>query len=515
MPSERTVSEPTMTWYQAKIQRLCESNNIEDKKNILKDVEIKFAALRDGDEELVARSLDLRPLLAQLTSNDDREFVELLCQFLLVLFQKLEPGEFYQRYPVEVSALITNPNASVRYLVLHNFERTAKDPVKILQLIADTTLLISIVNRIGDNDLNVAKCAMSAVKKIGKNPSGLHILYKGELLRTFAKLLQDDTVSFRVYEVIVDIATTSQEALEVTAQSGFLNSLINILENDDVLLQLNALELLTQLAVSGEGLSYLEQQEVLVKLVQKIAQVNENPLSNLVLPGLMKFFGSIACHWPNEMFSKYPVIVIALFDVIDSGDESLLGPALDTLGFVSESVEGKYALEAVGDDAMLGALKKIAEIVQRMPTDLRIRGLSSLYRILRVERHEQDNRILSLTKLWFDSLCDDPLGMIVAICRQPFADIRQGGLAVLGAISSQVWGQEYISTYPGLVEFLLDRNVESFKECKHEKYQIVKCLSQAERDIFDADTMQKFKQFVNEGPYFVDVNAEVAIEGES
>jgi 26S proteasome non-ATPase regulatory subunit 5 len=424
----------------------------------------------------------------------------------------LEPGEIYQRYLIEVPALMTNQNASVRLLILREFLRTASHPQKIFQLLADTTLLISLINKIGDNDLTVAECAMSIMKKLGGNPNGLHILYKGELLRTFARLLQNDTISFRVYEVIVDIAKISREALEVTAQSGFLNSLINVLENEDILLQLNALEILTRLALFEEGLSYLEQQEVLSKLVQKIAQANENHLSNLLIPGLMKFFGNVARYWPNELFSKYPVIISALFEVIDSGDQTIIGPALDTLGYVSVSVEGKYALQALGD-AMLGALKKIAEIVQGMPTALRIRGLNNLALILDVKKAEQDNRILSLTKLWFDSLCDDPLGMIIAICRQPFADIRQASLEVLVVISYQVWGQEYISTYPGLVEFLLDRNIESFKECKDVKYEVVKCLSQAEQNIFDADTMRKFKQFVNEGPYFVDVNTEVAIEG--
>ncbi|KYN30583.1 26S proteasome non-ATPase regulatory subunit 5, partial [Trachymyrmex septentrionalis] len=506
------VNEMTMAeWYQAKILHLCELNNVEDKKDVLTDIKIKFGALDNRDAEQIARSLDYRPLYSQLTSND-REVIEQICDILTVLFSMLEPGEIYQRYLIEISALITNPNASVRLLVLREFSRTALHPQKIFQLLSDTTLLISIINRISDNDLNVAECAMSIVKKIGENPNGPHILYKGELLRTFARLLQNDTISFRVYEVIVDIAKTSQEALEVSAQSGFLNSLINILENEDILLQLNALEILTQLAVFEEGLSYLEQQEVLSKLVQKISQVNENPLSNLLIPGLMKFFGNVARHWPNELFARYPVIISALFDVIDSGDQNILGPALDTLGYVSASIEGKYALQALGE-AMPSALKKIAEIVQRMPTALRIRGLNNLALILEVKRVEQDNRILSLTKLWFDSLCDDPLGMIVAMCRQPFVDIRQAGLQVLAVISSQVWGQEYISTYPGLVEFLLDRNIESYKECKDAKYEVVKYLSQAERNIFDADTMQKFKQFVNEGPYFIDVNTEVAIEG--
>lgn len=426
----------------------------------------------------------------------------------------LEPGEIYLKYPVEVSALIINPNSIVREHVLSELLRAACHRQKIFQLLDDTTLLICIVDRIGDDNIYIAECAMKIVKNVGMAPNDSH-MYKGEFLRTFTQLLQkNDTISFRVYEVIVDIAKTSRRALEMWAQSGLLNGLINFLDNEDILLQLNALKILSELTIFEEGVSYLEQQGLLNKLAQKIAQANENPLSNLLISGLMKFFSNIARHWPNELFSKYPVVISALFEIFDREvveNQDILGSALDTLGLVSASVEGKYALQALGD-AMPTALKKIAEIVQRMPTSLRICGLNNLALILEVKTDEQDNRILSLTKLWFDSLCDDPLDMIVSICRQPFHDIREAGLEVLKVISSQVWGQEYISTHPGLVEFLLDRNIESFRNCKNTKYVIVKCLSQAGPDVFDWDTIQKFKQFVDEGPYFVNTNREVAVE---
>lgn len=354
---------------------------------------------------------------------------------------------------------------------------------------------------------------MTIIKEVGKNSNGLKMLYSGEPLRTLARLVvKNDVVSFRVYDVIVDIARSSKEGLEATIQSGFLKSLIDILQTDDILLQLNALEAMTELVLTEEGLNYLEQQDVLNGLVQKIAQANENPLSNLLIPGLMKFFGNVARLWPNEIFLNYPIVVSALFEVLDSEDKTILGTALDTLGHVASSVEGKYALQALGD-SMSYALKRVAEIIQKMPTELRIRGLNNLCFILNVQKTEQDNRILSLTKSWFDALCDDPLGMIIGLCKQPFSDIRSASLEVLVIVASQAWGQEYMSTYPGLIEFLLDRSIETFKECKEIKYKVVECLSQAESYIFDATTMQKFKQFVNEGPFYVETFTEVAFEG--
>ncbi|XP_003699936.1 26S proteasome non-ATPase regulatory subunit 5 [Megachile rotundata] len=499
-------------WLQSRIVRLSELQDVEEKKNILSEIKIKLGNLGNREVEQISRNVDFGQLFTQLTSND-REVIHEVCEVLKILFTITEPGEVYQRYSAEVSQLLNHPDAIVRSLVLHEILCIASNPQKISLLLSDISLLVTVINKIADDDLMVAKCAMCIMKEIGKHSNGLQVLYTGELLRSFARLLvKNDIITFRIYEVVVDVAKSSKEGLEASARSGFLNSLFDILESEDILLQVNALEILTQLALTEEGLCYLEQQDVLRKLVQKIAQANENPLSNLLIPGLMKFFGNVACHWPNEIFSKYPIVISALFEVIESGDQTILGVALDTLGHISTSVEGKYTLQALGD-ALPCTLKKIAEVIQRMPTELRIRGLNNLALILDVPKAEQDNRILSLTKSWFDALCSDPMGMIVGICRQPFADIRQAGLEVLVVLASQVWGQEYISSCPGLVEFLLDRNIETFKECKEVKYEVVKQLAQAEQNIFDASIMQKFTEFISQGPHYVDIGTEVAVEG--
>ena len=429
-----------------------------------------------------------------------------------VIITALEPGDVHQRYPREVFQFISHSDVPIKNFILEELLRTASSPTKLPQLLKDTDLLVVVVERVADDDLSVAKKAMLILKKIGETSEGLQVLYSGTLLRTIARLLsKNDVISFRVYDVVTDISKSSKIGLEASVKSGFLHSLIAILENEDELLHLNALEAMTGLALTEEGLNFLEQQDVLRKLAHKIARANETPLSNLLIPGLMKFFGHVARFRPNEIFSKYPVVVSALFEVLESADQTILASALDTLGHIASTVEGKYALQDLGNN-MTSALKRIAEVIKKMPTDLRVRGLNNLACILDVRRSDQDNRILSLTKSWFDSLCEEPLKMVVDLCKQPFADIRQASLELLAVLASQVWGQEYIAAFPGLVEFLLDRNIESFKECKEAKYDVVRNLSNAVSDIFDANTMQRFKKFVNQGPMYVETQIEVATE---
>jgi 26S proteasome non-ATPase regulatory subunit 5 len=62
-----------------------------------------------------------------------------------------------------------------------------------------------------------------------------------------------------------------------------------------------------------------------------------------------------------------------------------------------------------------------------------------------------------------------------------------------------------------MLEFLLDRNVETMKECKEAKYGIVELLANSE--VFDHVATKKLDKFIKEGPFYVQAVMEVAIEG--
>ena len=441
--------------------------------------------------------------------------MEQTCEVLKTISQASESGLILVRYTPEIYKLLSCQSPTVRTYALEEIHKAAANPRTLPELLSKVDLVTLVTETVANEELGIAKQAMNILKQIGRNSDGRKMLYSGVILRSIAKLLAtNDIIKFRVYEVVVDIAKQSKENLEASVQSGFLQSLISMIDNEDILLQLSALETLTDLATNYEGLNFLEQQGILQTLSEKIAKAHEEPLSNLLIPGLMKFFGHVAKLCPNEIFARYPVVISSLFEVIDGDDPTLLPIALETLGYVSSTIKGKYALQDLGE-AMPKAMMRIGEIIKKMPSELRVRGLRSLAGILHVTKAEQDNRIVSLTKSWFDSICEEPLKMIFSICKQPFADIRQASLEVLAVVAAQEWGQEYIANHPGLIEFLLDRNVEAFKDCKDVKYGIVKNLSEAVPNIFDAQTMQKLKQFVKGGPFYVDVDNEVATEGAS
>jgi hypothetical protein len=206
-------------------------------------------------------------------------------------------------------------------------------------------------------------------------------------------------------QVVTDVAVHSDAGLQSGHASGLLLALIAELHGSDILLQMNALELLTKLALCEHGLQYLQQHGVLNALANKVTAVSEDPLASLTLPGktvctvsslhvaclltccvayeavsavillqnfqainafnqsnasgmstwitvfvagLIKFFGNLAQSWPKEVFAEYPTMVMALFETFDNPDLVLLGVAMETVGYIGTTVEGKYMLESLG-----------------------------------------------------------------------------------------------------------------------------------------------------------------------
>lgn len=175
---------------------------------------------------------------------------------------------------------------------------------------------------------------------------------------------------------------------------------------------------------------------------------------------------------------------------------------------------------------MEGFVKTLAKLLPSLPTEVRIRALNCIENLLRDVRVDT----IQLTEKWYHLLGPEPMDVISKYAKNPFVELRLAGLGVVNAIACQPWGQEAIKNTPGaiqtsqpllccltcyftgLIEFLLDRSIETDKECKEAKYDIIKLLSQS--TVFDHGQQEKLQVFVREGPFYVQAVTEVAIEGD-
>lgn len=64
--------------------------------------------------------------------------------------------------------------------------------------------------------------------------------------------------------------------------------------------------------------------------------------------GLIKFFGNIAYVRPKDICGKYKLFLAALDTCLQSTDQTLKGIAVDVLGLISSTGDGKLALANQG-----------------------------------------------------------------------------------------------------------------------------------------------------------------------
>lgn len=143
-------------------------------------------------------------------------------------------------------------------------------------------------------------------------------------------LSHSDVTKCRVYEICVKLSKKSFQTMEKV--DFVLQHLIADLNSKDVLMQFNALEFLSDLALVSYGLVYLENSGVFKTITKNIETLADNPMKDIIVPGYMKFFGNASSMQPAKIIQGFPIMINALFDCILDSDCSILPVAFDTLG---------------------------------------------------------------------------------------------------------------------------------------------------------------------------------------
>ncbi|KAG7498947.1 26S proteasome non-ATPase regulatory subunit 5 [Solea senegalensis] len=362
----------------------------------------------------------------------------------------------------------------------------------------------------------VAKQAIRSLSKLSQCKPGLDKLFQTDLLKVMKDVMAaSDIVRYRIYELVVEISSVSPISLGYCANSSILSQLLSELSGDDVLIRATAIEMVTTLAHSQHGRQYLAQQGIMEKLSNMIIGSEADSFSSLYLPGLVKFFGNLAiADSPQQVCETYPAFQNKVFEMTLDADPVMLGVALDTLGLLGSTVEGKQVLQKTGEKFKT-VLTKMSQLANSAATELRVRSLDAISQLLTLQPEQQTEDLLALTESWFQHLSDHPMDMIRSISTQPFPELYCVALGIFSAIAAQPWGQKLMISTPGFMEFILDRSTGKSKEAKDAKFELVGTLvsSSTAADILGSQHYIHLKAYLREGPYYVSAVAAVGIEG--
>uniref|UniRef100_A0A3Q1FU04 26S proteasome non-ATPase regulatory subunit 5 n=1 Tax=Acanthochromis polyacanthus TaxID=80966 RepID=A0A3Q1FU04_9TELE len=433
---------------------------------------IPVSALRDS---LSGQRLDV---IFSLLNTNERKQVELCVDILERFLMALSPVQVVQNYRVELQGGLTHPNESVKILALTQ--------------------------------------AIQSLSKLSHSKPGLDKLFQTDLLKVMKDVMAtSDIVRYRFYELVVEISSVSPISLGYCANSSFISKLLSELTGDDVLIRATAIEMVTTLAHSQHGRQYLAQQGIMDKISNMIRGADTDPFSSLYLPGLVKFFGNLAImDSPQQVCETYPVFQNKVFEMALDPDPVMIGVALDTLGLLGSTVEGKQVLQKTGEK-FKSVLLRMSQLASSGATELRVRSLDAISQLLTLQPEQQTEDLLALTESWFHLLSNQPMDMIRNISTQPFPELHCGALRIFTAIAAQPWGQKLMISTPGFMEFILDRSTGQTKEAKDAKFELVGSLasSSTAAEVLGSQNYIRLKTYLREGPYYVSAVASVGTEG--
>ncbi|MEJ1275062.1 proteasome (prosome macropain) 26S subunit non-ATPase 5 [Cricetulus griseus] len=340
------------------------------------------------------------------------------------------------------------------------------------------------------------------------------ILNNTELLKQIVYCIGGENLSV-AKALIIEISSVSLESLNYCTTSGLVTQLLRELTGEDVLVRATCIEMVTSLAYTHHGRQYLAQEGVIDQISNIIVGADSDPFSGFYLPGFVKFFGNLAVmDSPQQICERYPVFLEKVFEMADSQDPTMIGVAVDTVGILGSSVEGKQVLQKTGT-RFEHLLTRIGYQAKNASTELKTRCLDAVSSLLYLSPEQQTDDFLRMAESWFASLSQDSLELFRGISNQPFPELHCAALKVFTAIANQPWAQKLMFNSPGFVEFVMDRSVEHDKASKDAKYELVKALANSKTvaEIFGNSNYLRLRTYLSEGPYYVKPVATTAVEG--
>jgi len=481
-----------------------------DRISTLEGVKPLLGAL--SRQELVdgLKDVSLLPVFDCLNTGDQK-LIKVACDVLQHLLGFTDPALVLERYGGLMIRGMESQEDNVVLLILTQLSRVVLDDDLAL-LVIQRDMVNPVLSRLS-SELVVATEVINWAVLLAETPAGLPALCEGKsvaLLQTLSD--KSTTIQMRVLDLIVKIAIIDEHHLESVRKTGFLDILVKAIHNDDFLLKLNCIELLTTLGLTPHGQKYMETTGVLSTMSTLLEECPNHPFADILLPGLVKFWGNLAHSRPKYILASYPSFSAALAIMIQSGDFTVQSVAFETIGYIGVSLEGKTAFVEMGSK-FKDFLGKLEILIKDSPTEVKIRAMNSLASLIKLDKPNQTPELLSLTASWFEKI-PSITSTIVSIVKQPFLDLRLAAYQLLCVLADQPWGRSIIMKQPGFCEFLMDRSTERDKSGREEKYRVVQMITESReaKEYMGPDMDLLMKQFLKEGPHYVQIQSQVAYE---
>ncbi|XP_063718421.1 26S proteasome non-ATPase regulatory subunit 5-like [Symsagittifera roscoffensis] len=327
-----------------------------------------------------------------------------------------------------------------------------------------------------------------------------------------SKFLQDDVIKIRIQELLVECCCQSEASFRAISSWEMFDEIIADSVSDDILVQLNTFMVLSSLASCEHGFEYLQQKNIFKKFSELLVNVDSHPFSNLLLPGLLKFFGGVCQHKPDQVLSQHPEFLTKLFTQMTLGDTL----SLETVAFIARGANGKRILNSEKEKFISICLHLAGSLCHSTDTNQRVNGLLVAADLFHVEPDSSDNNeISSILKEWWMNL-GLTWNYLLEQLHKPFEDVQIATHNLLAnLLPYHDWVLQSFNNSAGFIEYLLGRQSAIGRGVCLSKYELVCRLSDSSkaREVLGDRVYVKLQAYRANGPYYAGVqDPQVAVE---
>ncbi|GAV02662.1 hypothetical protein RvY_13199 [Ramazzottius varieornatus] len=393
-------------------------------------------------------------------------------------------------------------------------------------------LVVSLLDGLVEDDSAVAKAASDSIVVIVQHFNITNILHSTfEFARKLLGIIDQrttgglrDVVKFRVFDLLDDLLSQNLSTVSDVIQLGLMEHLYSSFRAFDLLVLANNCEIMAKLVHHSLGLQVLEESGGM-KIAQEVLSTKQDSDDlEYFGPYLLRMYITLAIKFPEYCVLKCEKLTLLAHSIILEQKSHTAAACLEYLAqLASNSSAGKQYLNNLtlptGKKYMSDVLAFMGSSLtgtQRTPIDdACLRDMSLLIKRGPVTSAQTDLDLQEINKQWFGLAGSGLFAILFRKAQNPFKDIKIPVLGILKSMADQKWGHEHFRDEPGFMEYLLNRQAEVDKDIKELKFQIITAIagSPTISEVFDSVTVIRLREYVQDGPFYMAAEHNVAYEG--
>mmetsp|Transcript_19750 Transcript_19750/g.37148 ORF Transcript_19750/g.37148 Transcript_19750/m.37148 type:complete len:495 (+) Transcript_19750:26-1510(+) len=439
----------------------------------------------------------------------------------LTEFEEVRPLFLGKELRLFLSEGATAPDPRVRSMVAKLVCRLATHDEESVAKVLDAKLLDLCEPLLLDEDTGVAEAAARAVCAAAKHPAGQQAIIGGgpacgqslsEALQSRLKEL-NDVQRIRILALFVDLGRASAEAFAALEARKAFDQVLQSFLTDDLLLKLNAVELMDALGSYERGQDFLARANVPDKLAQDLADPCCDPSVRLCVTRLLGFIAGRSRTSAEILFSSHEApFPQSIAGMLDSRDVSERLCAINAWATAS--------LQQTGLVFFLRwkpLLQEMVSLVSATQNEV-AKGAMDAWATILQDRTPDSEKEGADREIWTVAEQVTPAAL-KNLSVKPFPDVRPHTWRLLSILTRSRSAAQQALQSQEVQELLLNFQSENSSDARYAKHDVVKTLLKWHSNwlsgLLDTEVFELMSQFAQQGPYWIPQAAGTAMKDQA